>query len=488
MGIIVGRKIGAGLGRTSYGSGLVHRIHAALLQNGFSTLSLPDFVDAVGEIKDFNDSTNDLYPTFNTFMVPGYKAGAIAFVQINPVDENDFSIIEMPFTRANAAEDTSVAASTYFDANGNLKEIITANLPRLTFDYQGRINPYRRAYFEFLTTATNYIQRSDDGESSWVQNAVTNTNEADGWVKTTQNEVNSNPNTYLNIGAASGPGETHEGAFDIHSDLTSDGVRVSVFEGGAGSGGASIEYFLLEGSCSLSLNGWDLQITNIQSEFVRIGFRMVSQGANSISLYIKPWAFEAVNGSYIRWRAATLTKDLSGFNRIPTDTIDLTREYDRAPSFNIVANSFVTNTQGTVLFDIITPVVKRIDSSVAIQIGTTGNRIFFYNSNTTPESGDIYVQTATGTTAIQLLEDASRCIISWEPGRIIININGHDVADVAESLDISGNQFQVIQALQRYFGVRALAYSQNFYSDLAFAGAWKNKEQMAADLNYEILG
>lgn len=474
MGIVIGRKIGAGLGRAAYGSGLVHRIHAALLQNGFSTLSLPDFIKAINDIKDFNDATFDLYPIFTTFLVPASKSGNVAFVSINPADENDISIIPTNFTRANTPEDGTKSGSVLIDANGDFVELV-ANQPRWTYKAGGQVNAFQRRFLSFLPEDEELLVHTKDfNQPNWATNDFTATyNVADPF----------GGNTAVRL-------ETTGGGNNAFQQVYTGTIGVDYAGGFWVRGVADYEGNILLRIADVG-NFISIDVTDEWQFFQYTGAPTTTTVRLAVVVGVSTGVIIEVAMPKLRVGTSVIE---SAVDFIPTDNLTLTRQQDVAADLgDLQGSGFLSSTnEGAVIFQVSNsgtdPIATRNHVSArnaasasqwAFVSSSLGYRLFDYiNSAYFTWNGLSYLPE----------NELAKIVVIWSASGLRVWYNGFLVySSVASTFDVTQ-----ITGLRGYegmsFGYKQIAFDPipPTATEAEKASSWATLEEMAEDLNYTI--
>jgi len=194
-------------------------------------------------------------------------------------------------------------------------------------------------------------------------------------------------------------------------------------------------------------------------------FGVVNPSVTSLGFYI------ASVQSKTAARAETYTGDgVSGFylyggqiessasyptSYIPTYGSSVTRSDDfmniSSLADEIDGNSF------TYFLEVNNEAVVRDASTGNISVGATGNRFFLYNSNTTSNRLQLFIQDSGGIEQYVLSADNVKLAIRFEPNKVEVFENGVSVLSTTQNLDFSGNSAYVLRGTTRKIGIKQTA-------------------------------
>ena len=101
--------------------------------------------------------------------------------------------------------------------------------------------------------------------------------------------------------------------------------------------------------------------------------------------------------------------------------------------------------------------VVRDASTGNISVGATGNRFFLYNSNTTSNRLQLFIQDSGGIEQYVLSADNVKLAIRFEPNKVEVFENGVSVLSTTQNLDFSGNSAYVLRGTTRKIGIKQTA-------------------------------
>ena len=149
---------------------------------------------------------------------------------------------------------------------------------------------------------------------------------------------------------------------------------------------------------------------------------------------------------------------------IPTYGTAATRSNDYKQLNDLISLGLVSNDTFTYFAELNCENIIRDSSTLAIQIGSSPQRILFYNSTTDASRFKIYIQD--GTTQIYTLTaDVSKICISVQPNLIKVYENGVNVLTTTQNLDLTSNSNYIMYGDNRAFSLKQAVLFPEALSD-----------------------